>query len=88
MFSIGIDYETLRDELLAGSRLPSPTYGTSKISHIIQKCWLGDPIERPTFTNIKEKLHEPFDILNSQSSLEAKSSQYLTLLSIDSKRNQ
>ena len=88
VFHIGIDYQTLRDELLAGSRLPSPTYSTPKLSHLIQTCWLGDPIERPTFTKIKEQLHQSCDVLSPQSSLEAKSSQYLTLLSDDSMRNQ
>ena len=88
MSSIGIDYQTLRDELLAGSRLPSPSYSTPKLSHLIQTCWLGDPIERPTFTKIKEKLHQSCDVLNPRSSLEAKSSQYLTLMSDDSMRNQ
>ena len=53
-----MDYRTLRDELLAGARLPNPTYSTPKISHLIQTCWLADPIERPTFTKIKRKLRE------------------------------
>ena len=88
IFSLGIDYQTLRDELLAGSRLPSPTHSTPKISHLIQTCWLGDPIERPTFTKIKEELHQSCDVLSSRSSLEAKPSQYLTLLSDDSMRKQ
>ena len=53
-----MDYRTLRDELQAGSRLPNPTYSTPEISHLIQTCWLADPMERPTFTKIKEKLKQ------------------------------
>ena len=59
-----MDYQTLRNELLAGSRLPNPTYSSPKISHLIQTCWLADPIERPTFTKIKENLHNSCPILN------------------------
>ena len=55
---LGLDYRTLRDELQAGSRLPNPTYSTPKISHMIQTCWLADPIERPTFTKIRETLKQ------------------------------
>ena len=53
-----MDYRTLRNELLAGARLPNPTYSTPKISHLIQTCWLADPIERPTFAKIMRKLRE------------------------------
>ena len=53
-----MDYRTLRDELQAGSRLPNPTYSTPEISHLIQTCWLADPMERPTFTKIKEILKQ------------------------------
>ena len=55
-YLIGMDYRTLRDELQAGSRLPNPTYSTPEISHLIQTCWLADPMERPTFTKLKERL--------------------------------
>jgi hypothetical protein len=56
------------------------------MSHLIQTCWLGDPIERPTFTEIKETLHQSCNVLNPPSSLEAESSHYLTILSDDSMR--
>ena len=81
-----MDYQTLRDELLAGSRLPNPTHSIPKISHLIQTCWLADPFERPAFTSIKEKLHESCYLLNPQS-VEAKSTHYLALLPDDTMRN-
>ena len=77
-----MDYRTLRDELQAGSRLPSPTYSTPKMSHLIQTCWLADPIERPTFTKIKNQLHQSSDI--SAYDVDRKNNDYLTVLSDDS----
>ena len=76
-----MDYRTLRDELQAGSRLPSPTYGTPKMSHLIQTCWLADPIERPSFTKIKNQLHQSSDV--STYDVDRKNNDYLTLLSDD-----
>ena len=67
LFYIGIDYQTLRDELLAGSRLPSPTFSIPKISHLIQNCWLADPTERPTFTKIKDKLFQSCPVQSRES---------------------
>ena len=83
---IGLDYRTLRDELQAGSRLPSPTYGTPKMSHLIQTCWLADPIERPSFTKIKGQLQQSSDI--SASVVDSKHNDYLTILPDNSMYNQ
>ena len=76
-----MDSQTLRDELLAGARLPSPTYGNPKLSHLIQTCWLADPIERPTFTKIKENLKQACQITTKNLYTESKSTDYLSLLS-------
>ena len=76
-----MDSHTLRDELLAGARLPSPTYGNPKLSHLIQTCWLADPIERPTFTRIKESLKQACQNTTKNLYTESKSSDYLSLLS-------
>ena len=81
-----MDYRTLRDELQAGSRLPSPTYGTPKMSHLIQPCWLADPIERPSFTKIKGQLQQSSDI--SASAVDSKHNDYLTILPDNSMYNQ
>ena len=81
-----MDYRTLRDELQAGSRLPSPTYGTPKVSHLIQTCWLADPIERPSFTKIKSQLQQSLDI--SVSAVDHKNNDYLKILSDNSMYNQ
>ena len=81
-----MDYQTLRSELLAGSRLPNPTYSTPKISHLIQTCWLADPIERPTFTKIKEQLQQSCEVLSSEA--DKGTNYYLALLSDSSMRNQ
>ena len=83
---IGLDYRTLRDELQAGSRLPSPTYGTPKMSHLIQTCWLADPIERPSFTKIKSQLQQSLDV--SASAADRKNNDYLKILSDNSLYNQ
>ena len=72
---IGLDYRTLRDELQAGSRLPSPTYGTQNMSHLIQTCWLADPIERPSFTKIKSQLQQSSEF--SASAVVRKNNDYL-----------
>lgn len=77
-----MDYRTLRDELQAGARLPNPTYSTPKISHLIQTCWLADPIERPSFTKIKSQLHQSSEI--SISNVDRVNNDYLTLLSDNS----
>ena len=77
-----MDYRTLRDELQAGARLPNPTYSTPKISHLIQTCWLADPIERPSFTKIKTQLHQSSEI--SISNVDRTDNDYLTLLSDNS----
>ena len=76
-----MDSQTLRDELLAGARLPSPTYGNPKLSHLIQTCWLADPIERPTFTKIKESLKQACHVTTKSLYTESKSTDYLSLLS-------
>ena len=76
-----MDSQTLRDELLAGARLPSPTYGNPKLSHLIQTCWLADPIERPTFTKIKENLKQACLVTTKNLYTESKSTDYLSLLS-------
>ena len=81
-----MDYRTLRDELQAGSRLPSPTYGTPKMSHLIQTCWLADPIERPSFTKIKSQLQQSLDV--SASAVDRKNNDYLKILSDNSMYNQ
>ena len=83
---LGIDYQTLRDELLAGSRLPSPSFSVPKISHLIQTCWLADPIERPSFTKIKEQLLQSCPVLSRDS--ENDTSYYLAILSDNSMRDQ
>ena len=83
---LGIDYQTLRDELLAGSRLPSPSFSVHKISHLIQTCWLADPIERPSFTKIKEQLLQSCPVLSRDS--ENDTSYYLAILSDNSMRDQ
>ena len=80
--TIGLDYRTLRDELQAGARLPNPTYSSPKISHLIQTCWLADPIERPTFTKIKSQLRQSSEI--SISNIDRVDNDYLTLLSDNS----
>ena len=74
---IGLDYRTLRDELQAGSRLPSPTYGTPNMSHLIQTCWLADPIERPSFTQIKSQIQQSSDV--SASAVDRKNNDYLDM---------
>ena len=76
-----MDSHTLRDELLAGARLPSPAYGNPKLSHLIQSCWLADPMERPTFTRIKENLKQACQNTTKNLNTESKSSDYLSLLS-------
>ena len=82
-----MDYRTLRDELQAGSRLPNPTYSTPKISHLIQTCWLADPIERPTFSKLKNNLRESgnngFD-----PDFDSRDYRYLTVLPSNAMRNQ
>ena len=83
---LGIDYQTLRDELLAGSRLPSPTFSVRKISHLIQTCWLADPIERPSFTKIKEQLFQSCPVLSRDS--ENDTTYYLSILSDNSMHDQ
>ena len=82
-----MDYRTLRDELLAGARLPNPTYSTPKISHLIQTCWLADPIERPTFTKIKRKLRESRNKGVDPDTDDA-DYRYLTVLPTSAMRNQ
>lgn len=86
LFYIGIDYQTLRDELLAGSRLPSPTFSIPKISHLIQTCWLADPIERPTFTKIKDTLFQSCPVLSRES--ENDTSYYLSVCAYNRMRDQ
>ena len=79
---LGIDYRTLRDELVAGSRLPSPSFSVPKISHLIQTCWLADPIERPSFTKIKEQLFQSCPVFNEASGNDT--TYYLSMLSDNS----
>ena len=81
-----MDYQTLRSELLAGSRLQNPTYSTPKISHLIQTCWLADPIERPTFTKIKEQLQQSCHVFICEA--DKGTNNNLALLSGSSMRNQ
>ena len=81
-----MDYQTLRDELLAGSRLLNPTYSTPKISHLMQTCWLADPNERPTFTKIKAHLQSSCRILSTVPKNEIH--QYINLISDNSMHNQ
>ena len=76
-----MDYQTLRSELLAGSRLPNPTYSPPKISHLIQTCWLADPKERPTFTKIQEQLLQSCRALTLGANKESHC--YLTLVTSD-----
>ena len=82
----GMDYQTLRSELLAGSRLQNPTYSTPEISHLIQTCWLADPIERPTFTKIKEQLQQSCHVFICEANKGTNNN--LALLSGSSMRNQ
>ena len=56
--NLGIDYVTLREELLNGMRLNRPFLSTPKVSHILQTCWLAEPDARPSFANIKRLLLE------------------------------
>ena len=54
----GMDYETLREELLRGMRLSRPKLATNNISHILQTCWLDDAEARPSFSRIKYLLYK------------------------------
>ena len=55
----------LRYELSSGIRLPDPTFCPARISELIQRCFLEDPNQRPTFKEIKEDLTAEDDILIS-----------------------
>lgn len=49
---------TLLQKLKAGERLPSRPGWPQWIADIMQQCWRTDPRERPTFSQICDRLQE------------------------------
>ena len=39
-----------------GDRLPLPPGCPSSLFHVMMKCWSHDPLDRPTFSEIDQKL--------------------------------
>ncbi|ELP87120.1 tyrosine kinase, putative, partial [Entamoeba invadens IP1] len=42
----------------AGNRLPIPKDFPSGMGELIEKCWGQDPLNRPTFKEIADEMHE------------------------------
>lgn len=57
--------------LKCGARLKMPEICTTDLYKLMLKCWMENPVERPTFQEIKDqldmkkrKIYVDFDILN------------------------
>ena len=67
----GISLQELRDELLAGNRLPRPESCPSRMSCLIQRCFSYEANDRPSFREIKKLVMEAFEDLGLNKSTSA-----------------
>lgn len=51
-----IDHFDLTQFLAQGRRLPQPEYCPDHLYRVMQRCWMADPAERPTFGVLAEEL--------------------------------
>ena len=56
----GIDYQSLKHELLGGMRLPQPNFVPQKVYDMMLGCWEHEADARPTFSQIKVSLTQIF----------------------------
>ena len=64
----GITLQELRDELLAGTRLPPPQSCPSKMCRLIQRCCAYEANDRPSFGEIKKMVVEAYEELELKNS--------------------
>ena len=59
-FLPGNDYRILKSQLSSGTRLPRPNHCPQRLFPFIRNCWNENPLDRPSFTEIKEKMYQDF----------------------------
>ena len=59
-FLLGNDYRILKSQLSNGTRLQRPSHCPERLFPFIRSCWNENPMERPSFTEIKEKMYQDF----------------------------
>ena len=57
---LGNDYRILKSQLSSGTRLQRPSHCPERLFPFIRSCWNEKPLERPSFTEIKEKMYQDF----------------------------
>ncbi|KAF6022807.1 hypothetical protein EB796_018884 [Bugula neritina] len=60
----GISNSEMLNHLQSGHRLHKPTYTCPKVFDVIKECWNEDPLERPSFSQLKEFLEHSLSILD------------------------
>ncbi|KAK7068305.1 hypothetical protein SK128_026675 [Halocaridina rubra] len=67
----GIDFDnSFVVKLEKGVRLDQPRYATFDLYQVMMKCWDGDPINRPTFTDLENAISEMLSEAEKQRQLE------------------
>ena len=53
---MGVKNQDVTDRIENGERLPLPQACPPRLFHLMTKCWSYDPMDRPSFRDIDQKL--------------------------------